>query len=541
MGKKVLLIYANEYFLTSPVYPFGLDIIAQHLRENGHAVCINLPFLRYQDTSREIEIILNDFQPDIAGISIRNIDTAMACDPGGTFQLPGINTHFFLPGIAEIITAMKKNRPDLPVVCGGTGFSVSPEPILEYTGADFGIVGNAARPMLMFADFFPDMEKIKQIPNLIPHQFDGFKKQSRSGFFTDLDLLPVEKSKDFNHSFETIGMPVMTSYGCCMNCSYCVEPKITKNRFIQRSKKEIVDELISISENGKNISEIFFINTEFNIPDPEYSLALLKDIIKNQMHKRFRFSSQFLPVGFSEDYVKYLSLAGFYVILTCDSFSDDILKKNNSPYREKHILNTLDLFEKFNVQCTLNLIFGLPGETFDSINHTLDMIRKYAASGLFKFEYTAGARIYNNTALARYIENNNHEADIFGNISKGYTEPLFFSSPASPLELNRYIEPRLPFKQYFKPVNTEENRVFRKTVYDADQGHLENACHSFLNTDIQIKALMYDYLFRKLTDCGENSLAKKISLDFLTTIQNKDDQGLYADRISMIQYFLNFL
>jgi len=541
MGKKVLLIYANEYFLTSPVYPFGLDIIAQHLRENGHTVCINLPFLRYQDTSKGIETILNDFQPDIAGISIRNIDTAMACDSGGTFQLPGINTHFFLPGIARIITVIKKNRPDLPVVCGGTGFSVSPESILEYVGGDFGIISNAARPMLMFVNFFPDLEKVKSIPNLISQQFDVSKKQSRSELFTEFDLLPIEKSKDFNHSFETIGIPVMTSYGCCMNCSYCVEPKITKNRFIQRPKKDIVNELVSISEKKNNISEIFFVNTEFNIPDPGYSLALLKDIIKNQLHKRFRFSSQFLPIDFSEEYVNHLSRAGFYVILTCDSFFDDILKKNNSPYREKHILNTLDLFEKFNVQCTLNLIFGLPGETFDSINHTLSMIRKYAVTGLFKFEYTVGARIYNNTALAKYIENNNQEANIFGNISKGYTEPLFFSSPASPLELNKYIEPGLPFKQHFKPFNTEDNRIFRKTIYDADQGHLEKACHSFLNTGIQPKALIYDYLFRKLTDCGENKLAKKISIDFITTIQNKDRQGLYTDRIPMIQYFLSLL
>lgn len=326
---------------------------------------------------------------------------------------------------------------------------MSPESILEYVGGDFGIISNAARPMLMFVNFFPDLEKVKRIPNLISQQFDVSKKQSKSELFTEFDLLPIEKSKDFNHSFETIGIPVMTSYGCCMNCSYCVEPKITKNRFIQRSKKDIINELVSISEKEKNISEIFFVNTEFNIPDPGYSLALLKDIIKNQLHKRFRFSSQFLPIGFSEEYVNHLSRAGFYVILTCDSFFDDILK--------------------------------------------------------------------------------------------GYTEPLFFSSPASPLELNKYIELGLPFKQHFKPFNTEDNRIFRKTIYDADQGHLEKACHSFLNTGIQPKALIYDYLFRKLTDCGENKLAKKISIDFITTIQNKDSQGLYADRISMIQYFLSLL
>ena len=72
---------------------------------------------------------MNHFQPDIIGVSIRNLDTAMACDPSGTFTQPGIRIHFFLPGIAQMINEIKKHYPSLPVVAGGTGFSVSPESI----------------------------------------------------------------------------------------------------------------------------------------------------------------------------------------------------------------------------------------------------------------------------------------------------------------------------------------------------------------------------------------------------------------------------
>jgi len=538
MKKRILLIYANEYFLTSPVYPFGLDIIAQQLKNKGHKVCIELPFLTHQDASRGVLVALKDFQPDIIGVSIRNLDTAMACDPSGTFTQPGIRIHFFLPGIAQMINEIKKHYPSLPVVAGGTGFSVSPESILKFINADFGITGHGAGPMSMFADAFPDMEKIKQIPNLISSKSSVPKTKE---LFTDLDLLPEKRNKAFNHSFETIGMPVITSSGCCMNCAYCVEPAMTKQRIALRPQKEIISELLSISDQYQEVSEIFFVNTEFNIPGPKHSLGLIKDILSNHLNERFRFSSQFLPVQFTDEYVKHLSLAGFYVILTCDSFSDDILKNNNSPYREKDIIQTLDLFEKFQVPCTLNLIFGLPGETFESINHTVDMIKKYTASGIFKFEYTAGARIYNDTGLSYYIENNQANNDIYGKQSKGYTEPCFFSTPASPLELNSYIEPRLPYKQEFIPSCYEENRVFRKTVYDTDQGFYESAGRSFAKAPIKSKALAYDYLFRKFTVNGLNNLAKQISLSFITSIEKEDPKGIYVDRIPVIQYFLSLL
>ena len=36
-AKRVLLLYADSYYLVKQVYPFGLDLIANHLRRHGHA------------------------------------------------------------------------------------------------------------------------------------------------------------------------------------------------------------------------------------------------------------------------------------------------------------------------------------------------------------------------------------------------------------------------------------------------------------------------------------------------------------------------
>ena len=536
-GKRILLVYANEYFLISPVYPFGLDIMAQYLEKEGHRVCIDLPFLSRQGPSSGIESAINDFKPDIIGVSIRNIDTAMSCDPSGTYRLKGIRTHFFLPGIARMIKTIKKCGPNIPVVLGGTGFSVSPEAIMAYTGADFGIVGQGCRPMSMFAGAFPSPERLEKIPNLV------FGKQPvpETKNLTDLDLITGEKNRNFTHSFETIGMPVLTSYGCCMNCGYCVEPSMTGGKVIQRSEKEVVDELKHISENYEDVSEIFFVNTEFNTPTPEQSLNIIKEILFERLNERFRFSSQFLPIHFTEEYARLLSMAGFYVILTCDSFSDEVLAKNNSPYREKDIVQTLSLFEQYKVPCTLNLIFGLPGECFGSIDHTTEMVNKYALPGLFKFEYTSGARIYKNTGLARYIENNPVKNRIHGNVSKGYTEPCFFSSPASPEALNAHIEARLSYKQAFVATSVEDNRAFREAVYEADRGFFEKACKLFSGANIRSKVSMYEYLFRKFAQNGQRILAKQITMDYISSLEKEDPDRAYADSLPVAQYFLSLL
>ena len=538
---KILLIYANSYFLESPVYPFGLDLIAGFLRDQGHEVKIDMPFLYHGDTAEGMAAVLEAFLPDIAGISIRNIDTAMACETFGTWRQYGINTRFFLPHAAETVAAIKTLAPEVPVVAGGAGFSVSPGAILTYIKADYGITGDGARAMERLVHCLEQGKEPETVENLLIRDKDGRIRENPTAGAIDLALHPIEREKRFDYTFTTGAMPVQSRYGCPMGCSYCVEPLITKQQEAARKKEEVIQELQMISRQYPGVSEIFFVDAEFNAPTPDFSLALLKDIIKSGLHRRFTFSSQFLPVNITGEYAGLLAETGFHVILTCDSFSDTVLKKNSCPYRESQIKKSLALFQDHGVRCSLNLIFGLPGETFETIDHTIAGLKEAAASPLFKLEYTAGARVYNRTPLCRLVEKGNSENFLYGETSDGYIKPLFFSSPVSPLEINQYIEGQLGRVIDFKPPETKKQRRIASIGIDAGQGLHEKSCEGFCSTGMDVKEAIFDYLFRKYTESRDNSLAEKITRNFLSAIEEGDMDGLYAHRRPMLSYFLSLL
>ncbi|MFO7886405.1 MAG: cobalamin-dependent protein [Desulfobacteraceae bacterium] len=540
---KILLIYANRYFLNHPVYPFGLNLIADYLRNRGHEVQIELPFIYDKKIHRGIDIVLNKFNPDLIGISIRNIDTAMACEKFGTWQQNGVSTHFFLPDIRKTVLAVKERLPGIPVVVGGPGFSVSPEEILTYVQADYGIRGDGARPMGKLIDCLDSKTDLDQVDNLLILKENTRVIKTSNKFSTDIDLHPVQREKSFGYAFTVSAMPVQTHYGCAMNCAYCVEPFITQKKIIFRKKEKIIQELQMIAQNYPDVSEIFFVDTEFNSPDSDFSSALLKDILKAKLEKRFQFTSQFLPKNMTEEYASLLSRTGFYVILTCDSFSDTVLAENHCPYREKDILNTLALFEKYQVNSSLNLIFGLPAETLATMDHTIGQINHFnRKAGLFKFEYTAGARVYKNTPLAGYMEKKDNTRFLFGEKSDNFLTPVFFSSPVSPFEIHDYVRERLEFKIDFKPPDTEKNRAVCNIAFYADNELFENSCREFCRADINVKDAVFDYLFRKYNaESRNNVFAQEISQNFLYAVETCDSDGRFSHRTEMLHYFLSLL
>ena len=73
MVMRTLLVSPNIESLPDPVFPLGLACIAANLRENGieHRV-LDLGFV--QDYETALESALSSFQPDVIGLSLRNID-----------------------------------------------------------------------------------------------------------------------------------------------------------------------------------------------------------------------------------------------------------------------------------------------------------------------------------------------------------------------------------------------------------------------------------------------------------------------------------
>jgi hypothetical protein len=537
--KRILLLYADTYYLVNQVYPFGLDIIANHLRRNGYSVFVDYPFLEHPDPKANLERIIAKSRPDLVGIGIRNLDTAFSQEPFGDYDGPDYRTFYFLPHIENVVVIIKNILPQTPIMLGGGAFSIAPVPIMKKLEVEYGIVGEGEAALLQFVDAFPDQEKMKAIENLVfrhggtyhinPKQVYGFAGHSE--IFT--------REETFNYAYETTGMPIRTKRGCNQTCSYCVEPVIEGRKFIYKSHETIIQELEFIAKTYHQVRKLFIADAELNVPDLEHSRSLIKKIIAGGFHERFRFSSQFLPKPFDAEFAELLARAGFSVVLTCDSFADDVLKKNLAPFCEKDIENTLALCARFGLECTVCLIFGLPGETYETMEYTLQKMHQYPLNELRRYEYTMGGRIYQGTPLSRIaIKETRH---LYGQKSDGYLEPFYYCAPESPQKLKNHVGDNLPFGMDYKCMQSEASRQVLGTAYLVDQKRWAAAADWFLKIDLSSKSASYDYLFRNLSNAGEINTAKNISDRFLSHIVESGNQNQYGEQIQLIRFYTSLL
>jgi len=367
---QVLFIYTDPYYIVKQIYPYGLDLLAARLRQEGIAVTIAYAFLPSADPVANLSRVVADFTPDLVGLGIRNIDTCMACEDYGDVSGDGYRSFFFLPAIRSVADAVRAVLPRVPIICGGGGFTMAPRQMLAYLNVDFGVTGEGEEALSTFVITWPDRDRLGQIPGIVMRSGNRFSETPRSPFAFQHHPIS-ERDPGFRHAFASAGLPVRVKRGCNQACTFCVEPIIEGRSFVYRDVADVIGEL-QAAAGMDPVDKVFFVDTEFNLPDLNYATALVDAIMAEDLHARFRFASQFLPRPFTDDFATRLAAAGFSVILTCTSFADPVLEASGASYRRADILKALDLCARHGIDVTVDLIFGLPGETWETVARSVE-------------------------------------------------------------------------------------------------------------------------------------------------------------------------
>ena len=132
---KILLISANTEQINMPVLPLGLAYVAAAADNQGHTVKM-LNLMMQTDTQKAVYGTIADFNPDIIGISVRNIDDQNMENP-----------RFLLETVKDVVTNCREYS-DATIVLGGAGYSIFPQATLDFLEADIGVQGEGESSFL---------------------------------------------------------------------------------------------------------------------------------------------------------------------------------------------------------------------------------------------------------------------------------------------------------------------------------------------------------------------------------------------------------
>ncbi|NLD38897.1 MAG: radical SAM protein [Desulfatiglans sp.] len=443
---KVLMISSNTFSYPYPVYPLGMAVVSGGLSGRGHSVC-QFDYSVHENPDDKLKQVIKEFSPEFIGLSIRNIDEVDSL--AGDLKVLNIERH-----IIKVI----KGETGVPVISGGSAFSIMPEEILSHIKSDYGIVGSGEQ---QFADLIEILEKGDSSPQIIKGcLIEGQNGQSGSPLWgKELVDFYMGKSGMLN---------LQTKRGCPYNCSYCVYPALEGKRFKYRDHDEIIDDL-ERAKRVYNVDSFFFTDSVFNDPDGFY-IELTEKIISSGL--KIRWAGYFRPKGVGEREFKILKQSGLYAVeIGSDAGCDETLRCMGKGFTFSDVFDFYNGCTKEGIASAYFFIFGGPGETDATVKEGLANIRRLEEGVIFIY---SGIRVLPGTSLYKVaIQEGVLSAD------DKLLEPVYYFSPEVNIdEMNMLIE--------------QEAKNNRRLIFPPEKGKLMiDAMHAF-----GYRGLLWDELLK---------------------------------------------
>ncbi|MBN1627076.1 MAG: cobalamin-dependent protein [Deltaproteobacteria bacterium] len=405
---NVLLISSNLFKNPYHVYPLGMAVIASALSQRGHAVR-QFDSIVGDNLEERLKEAITGFAPDFVGISLRNIDSVDSMSGDGSWCLAN----------DKRLVSIIRQSTEAPVILGGAGFSALPVEILDYVGADYGIVGEGER---LICDLIDEIKNGQAVRRSVKYADIPLKGEEMKAPLWEKDLIEfyVTRSGMVN---------LQTKRGCPYNCSYCVYPSLEGKRFRFREPEAVIDDLERLA--GYNVDTVFFTDSVFNDHDGHY-LDLVELIIRSGL--KIRWAAYFRPDGIGYRELVQMKRSGLYAMeVGTDAGCDETLACMNKGFNFSDVLKFNSACIKAEIPSAHFFIFGGPGETERTLKEgmkNIGLLKKTVVFAYSGVRILPGAGIYRRAIEEGMLSEN-----------ESLLRPVFYFSPLIDVEgMNRTIE-----------------------------------------------------------------------------------------------------
>jgi len=306
MGTSPIFLLINPWIYDFAAYdffarPLGLLYLASWLSSQGGEVhlldCLGTPPARARafGTSRFLKEILRT-PPALKGITRRygrygisepDFQARLAAVPRPDAILITSLMTYWYPGVQAAIRLAREHFPGTPVVLGGIYATLCPEHARVHSGADLVLTG-------------PGEEAISSY-------------LAAAGYLTpppsppgDLDALPYPALNLLPH---LPFLPLLTSRGCPLNCSYCAS-RLLQPRYQRRRPLAVVEELLYWHEN-LGLRDVAFYDDALLLDAENHLLVILEELASRGLSLRFHTPNGLHTRGITREVAGWLKRAQF--------------------------------------------------------------------------------------------------------------------------------------------------------------------------------------------------------------------------------------
>jgi radical SAM superfamily enzyme YgiQ (UPF0313 family) len=405
-----MLTLINSNMMRPPITPVGLDYVAGAAKKAN----INTEIIDLCLENNPEDALKNYFKnksPELVGLSFRNVDDCFWPSAQG-----------FVPELKQLIDKIHR-LTDASIVIGGVGFSIFPERILEYTGADFGIHGDGEQAIVQLYNQLSGKKDFEKI-NALLWRDNGKIIRNKSIWQKELKLDINRDAVDNAEYFKLGGQcGIETKRGCNRKCLYCADP-VAKGAVVRiRNPAEVADEVRLLLKRGIDVFHIC--DCEFNIPG-EHAYAICEELVKRRLGEKIKWYTYMSVVPFNERLALIMRKAGCAGIdFTTDAASPAMLKTYRQRHNQIDIEKAVKICRDNKITVMTDLLLGGPGETPETIADTIAFMKEVnpdcVGAGV-------GVRIYPDTGMEVLVRAEG-PAESDPNIKRKYDGPIDLLKP----------------------------------------------------------------------------------------------------------------
>ncbi|MBA3827507.1 MAG: B12-binding domain-containing radical SAM protein [Taibaiella sp.] len=417
---------AKQWALGQPYAPLGTLYAASLMRENGYQVAVFDTM--FAKSAEEVMPALDEHQPQFFVIY----------DDGFNYLTKMCLTNMREAAFKMIKLAKERGCTVL------VSSSDSTDQYVNYLnqGADIIMLGEAEYTLLETIAAIKQGKEIGQVHGIAFKKNNEIIKTSRRSVIKDLDSLPLPAwdiidiapyKSSWTKSVGYFSMNIGTTRGCPFKCNWCAKP-IYGNRYNSRSPQNVITELKMLKENYE-YDHIWFCDDIFGLK-PGWVHEFADLTVKENLHLKFKIQSR-ADLLLQENNIEDLARAGCDNIwIGAESGSQKILDAMDKGITIDQISKAAGLLKKHGIKPSFFIQFGYPGETWEDIQSTIDMINRLLPYSIgVSVSYPLPGTVFHERVLSELKEKTNWtDSDELQLMFKNTYQPAFYK------QLHRYVQ-----------------------------------------------------------------------------------------------------